>query len=102
MAFSDFTEYPRGVKRVTSLSNTAKELFPTTNRAKISHIVLTPGTAKVTVIFRALDDSPEVIRVSLLADETQVIPGWKVDAEGLEVITAAGDGNTEVTAFYLA
>ncbi len=101
MPFSDWTEYTRGRKRVTSLTDTAQELFPITDLAKISHVIITSGSAQVTVIFRAIDDV-EDFRVKVPANETRILPGWQVGKGGLEVITAAADGNTEVTAFYAA
>lgn len=104
MPYNDQTEYPRAFVKVTALTNTAQPLFAAGTGAKISHVVISnPDTATATVIFRAIDDSPEIMRVTLLAGTSITLPrGWMVDSEGVEVITAAAITATglEVTAFY--
>ena len=99
MAFSDITQFPRGRVHVAALSNTAKTLFAANVKAKITHIVISGGAAAEVVIFRDLDDSPEIVRVAVAAGQTKVIPGWQVTDQGIEVITVDAAGDVTVTAF---
>lgn len=99
MPFTEQTEYPSGTFTTQALTTTPQTVF--SGKAKVSHMVLQGGAAAEIVIFRAVDNSPELFRIKLAIGETVVIPrGFKVDSEGLEILTASAAGDVAVTIWY--
>lgn len=98
MGYNDGSEYPKGKALAASLTTTPQTLYA--GKAKVSHFVVGGGAADEIVIFRAVDDSPEYMRVPVLAGTTVVVPGFEIGAEGLEVVTASLAGDVTVAAFH--
>lgn len=105
MAYSHKTQFPRSFLQVVDVVTTAQPIFSASSgNFALSHLVVANTTAAArTVIFRAVDNSPEVVRISLLANTTIVLPGWRVDSEGLEVLdSASAVAGVYCTAFYVS
>jgi glutathionyl-hydroquinone reductase len=105
MAYSHKTQFPRSFLQVVDVTTTAQPIFAaSTGNYALSFLVVanTTGAAR-TIMFRAVDNTPEVVRVTLLANTSIVLPGWRVDAEGLEVVDAASvAAGVYCTAFYVS
>ena len=88
---------------VASLTNSARAAVPVALAGlQITHIVISGGAANEIVIFRDIDDSPERMRVSVLAGDTKVIPGYSADDQGTEILTASAAGDVTVTFFTVS
>lgn len=93
--------YPRRFTRVADVTSTPQTAFAANARIRFSHCVVANTTgATQTVTFRAVDDSPDVLTVTLLTGTTVVVPGWQVDLEGIEVLTATATAGLHITFFH--
>lgn len=106
LAYNNKTQYPKTYIQVADINQTAQTVFAavTGESRAISHIVISNNAgATKTAIFRAVDNTPEVVRVVLLTGTSIVIPGWRTDvSEGLEVIdTGNNTAGMYCTVFYV-
>lgn len=94
--------YPRRFTRIADIiASTPQTVFEAGTRVRISHIVIANASAGTnTVLLRAVDDSPIVVTVTLLAGVTIVIPGWQTDIEGIEALSATAGDATGVHATF--
>lgn len=96
--------YPRRFIRLADIVNSPQTVFATGAKVRFSHAVLTNGSsggAAVSFTLRADDGSPDVVTVNVPINTTIVIPGWQVDTEGLEILTAtAAVTGVHATFFY--
>lgn len=95
---NEFFLFPRGRARITALSTAPFTIF--TEAHRVRGIVLTTVTA-ATVIFRAIDDVPEYFRYTVPANTSVFLDIGFFAEEGLEILTAAASGNTDVTVFWV-
>lgn len=105
MAYNHKTQFPRSYVQIVNVTTTPQTLFAASAAVGLKFLVISNGDATPavrTVIFRAVDDSPEVLRMCIPASTSIVVPGWKIDTEGLEVLDAASNtAGVYVTAFYV-
>lgn len=105
MAYNNRTQFPKSYIQIANVNQTAQTIFAAaTNTVAISHIVVANGVAATKLaIFRAIADTPEIVRVACPSGGSIVIPGWRLDLTGgLEVIdTSNNTAGMYVTVFYV-
>ncbi len=103
MPYSDFSEFPRGIFSTDVLTDSA--LLVKATDIKVVHMVIGTGTALETIIFRAVDDSPEYFRIVCPANRMTQVGGFdtsRIDpGGGLEVLTLSAAGNVSLAIFYV-
>ncbi|MFK5282670.1 hypothetical protein ACI3PL_24205, partial [Lacticaseibacillus paracasei] len=70
MAYNNRTQFPKTYIQLVDVVVAAQQIFPAQagRSDAISHIVISNASAGLkTAVFRAVDNSPEVVRVILLA-----------------------------------
>ena len=102
MAYSHKTEYPQNFIQVVDVNSTFQPVFAAGKPIALSHVVVMNLTAaNQTVIFRAIADTPEILRITVANGSAFVLPGWKVNAAGLEIGTLTVTAGCHATFFYV-
>jgi len=94
--------FPRRFTRITDVTPTFQTVFAAgAGRVRFTHVVIQNASGvNQAITLRAVDDSPIILTVSLTNSISIVIPGWDVDAEGLEIGGGTGAAGVNATFFY--
>ncbi len=101
MAYSDQTEFPRGIFHTLVLSDTALDVGTAGQAQRVAGLVAKGGAAAEIIIFRASGGGAELFRLPLAIGERVAWPRFKFYAPGgLEVLTVDTAADVELTIVY--